>query len=130
MLVNDPVAIAVPEHSIPLATSHYIPFKKLVLSIDVIAVDTSFRNIVSVTTYKNVTLDYQFGNLLLVPAKGYEVITDVSNPVYQDKLDQMAAAHIEKMHKALPKLVRKGGSVDVLEVANRSRRVKDTAKEV
>lgn len=130
MLATDPVQITVPEHSIPLAQSERIPFKKLVLSIDVIALDTMLSTVVSVTTYKNVTLEYQFGNLHLVPAKGYEVITGVSPMIYQEALDLMLKTHTDKMHKALPKLFRKQGGIDVIELCQMGRRVSDKAKEV
>jgi hypothetical protein len=120
MHVIDPLQIVVPGYSEPLAVNKNIPWRKIQLEIDVIAVDVRFTNVLRVTKYKNVVLDYHTGHLHLARSLGYAV-EDVPVDGYQAKLTETLAEHNAKMHEANPELFKKEGGVDLFALAAKAK---------
>lgn len=116
MHMIDPLQIIVPGYSEPLAVNKNIPWRKIQLDIDVIAVDVTFSKVLRVTKYKSVVLDYHTGHLHLARSLGYAV-EDVPVDGYQTKLTEMLAEHTAKMHEACPELFKKEGGVDLFALA-------------
>lgn len=119
MHVIDPLQIIVPPYSEPLAVNKNIPWRKIQLDIDVIAVDVMFSNVMRVTKYKSVVLDYHSGHLHLAKSLGYAV-EDVPVETYQARLKETIDEGNAKYHAMAPDIFRKEGGVDLFSVAQKA----------
>lgn len=120
MHMIDPLQIIVPGYSVPLAVNKNIPWRKIQLDIDVIAVDMTFSKVMRVTKYKSVVLDYHTGHLHLGRSLGY-VVEDVPVEAYQVRLTETIDEGNAKYHAMAPEIFRKEGGVDLFAVAAKAK---------